>query len=240
MPGPIVTFSGSPESNILGLVFGMFRIQAYLIQVHSNALYWTVEYAVTTMHIGVEENHSGWFPAIGIQFARFSDLLIAATVLGAGIFILLYLTVIGRRMLGKITTNIILISLGLIYHIITIITESIILAYNAVYKIPIPWYPVAALTVIPMAIDIPRWAGVLYLLAYCVTNAWVLASGIKQTPAPNQVQSNETIEEEGGKQSKKKDNNHASSKLASNPSITRNQNAQATHLFTGMRITIQS
>jgi hypothetical protein len=193
--------------------------------------------AVTTMHIGVEENHSGWFPAVGIQFARFSDLLIAATVLGAGIFVLLYLTVIGRQTLCKLTTSIILVSLGLIYHLITIITESFILAYNAVCKIPIPWYPVAALTVIPMAIDIPRWAGVLYLLSYCVVNAWVLVSGIKQK---TEVHSNETAEEEVGKQSKKKDNNHASSKLASNPSATRNQNAQATHLFTGMRITIQS
>jgi hypothetical protein len=199
-----------------------------------------VEYAVTTMHIGVEENHSGWFPAIGIQFARFSDLLIAATVLGAGIFILLYLTVIGRRMLCKLTTSILLVSLGLIYHIITIITESFILAYNAVCKIPIPWYPVAALTVVPMAIDIPRWAGVLYLLSYCVVNAWVLASGIKQKTAPNEVHGKETGEEEGSKQPKQKDNNHPSSKLASNPSIARNQNAQATHLFTGMRITIQS
>jgi hypothetical protein len=192
------------------------------------------------MHIGVEENQSGWFPAIGIQFARFSDLLVTATVVGAGVFILLYLTAMGRRILGKIVTNIILISISLIYHIITIITESTILAYNAVCKIPIPWYPVAALTVIPFAIDIPRWAGVLYLLSYCVANSWVLACGIKQKSAPNEINSNETVEGEGGKQSKKKDNNNASSKLASNPSITRTSNAQAAHLFTGMRITIQS
>jgi len=179
-----------------------------------------------TMHIAVDEHQSGWFPAISIQFTRLTDILLTAIVAGLCVFVLLCMITMGRRLIGTITRTAALMFIGLGMHIITILSESAFFLLHEVMKIPLSWYSVAALTILPMTIDIPRWAGVLYLLSYCIANAWVMACGIKNNNAKSEIK--EDTKDINPKNPKQPPNN---------ASLSRALNAQ---LFTGMRITIQS
>ena len=162
------------------------------------------------MYAEIDDARSGWFPAINIYFARFSDVLFAAIIFGLAVFLLLYLITRMRILSGGIGDALQLIFYGTATHIATLGMESALMVYHTLLHIPISWYPTAALTVLPMAVDIPRWGSVLYLIAYCIASTWIVACGIK----PHTV----------GK----------------TPPPPAKRAAPTTQLFSGMRITIQS
>ena len=180
------------------------------------------------MHLSIDEHQSGWFPAIRINFERSTDLLLAALVVGLCIFTLLYLITTGRSIIGSVARTAVFMLFSLIIHIITVIKESGQFLSKSIQQIPIAWYSVAALTVIPIAINIPRWAGVLYLLAYCMANAWVMMYGIQNKPGPKKEKVDEASKEDTKLTPPKTDS--AKQPLARQSS---------TQIFTGMRITIQ-
>ncbi len=143
------------------------------------------------MHIiKMEEAQGGWFPVIGIRISRWfppDDLV----VLAAGLCLLFALVLTlkaGRRLIGKIGRGAATILLGAAFHLLALLLESAKSIYHTVLRIPVPWYPTAVLTVIPVAIDIPRWASIPYLLAYCVANAWIMADGVTaKKPKPHET-----------------------------------------------------
>jgi hypothetical protein len=168
------------------------------------------------MHlIEVEEDQSGWFPAIGIRISRFSDLLLVLLTVGFCLVALFIALTTGRKLVGKAIHSAAILLLRLTVHAFTLLLESIGSIYHTVLRIPVPWYPTAALTMLPFAIDIPRWASIIYLLAYCTANAWIMACGItsRETKTHEPVASN-----------------------APKPPAT----LLHSQMFSGMRITIQS
>lgn len=172
------------------------------------------------MHLSLDEHQNGWFPAVRIGFHGTTDLLLGATVLALCFGALVYLIPGCRRTYSSIGWTGTSMLSSLFANIYTTAEESIQLLYRTIILIPISWYAVAALTIIPIAVDIPRWAGVLYLLSYCLANTWVLVCGIQ--PAANT------------KKEKKDD------AILSVPDTTGRMRVASTQIFAGMRITIQS
>jgi hypothetical protein len=151
-----------------------------------------------TMHIvEVEEDQSGWFPAIGIKISRFSDLLLVMLAVGLCLYALFVALTTGKKMLGNITRRAASLLTGVAIHVFSLLFESTESIYHTVLRIPVSWYPTAALTVLPVAIDIPRWASIMYLLAYCAANAWIMASGIptKETKTHETTSSSKTLKQ---------------------------------------------
>jgi hypothetical protein len=170
----------------------------------------------TTMHIEVDRQNSGWFPAIDIRYSRFSDIVFIALLVGLGVFIFMYISTKGQYF-GKGIINISTrASLGILHHVFSLVSELFAIILNSALRTPISWYPIAALTIIPMTIDIPRLFVVLYLLAYCVANSLVLVYCINENNKEN-------------KQTKPKQQE------TTQPLSTRQLSTQ---FFTGMRITI--
>lgn len=75
-------------------------------------------------------------------------------------------------------------------------TEDIIFTYvlKFAYKLPISWYVVAAVTVVPIAVDIPRDRIMGFLVAYCIANILVIMSAKKQvTTTTNNTSVKESV-----------------------------------------------
>lgn len=189
--------------------------------IHSHTLYLQTKDIQPTMHLSIDEQKSGWFPAINIQHNRSTDILLAAVVVGLCIGALLFLVTQFRLLVGAMARTVALMLFGLFAHLVTVLVEAAQFLFDEVMRIPIAWYSVMALTIIPMATDIPRWAGVLYLLAFCVANTWVMVWGIQHKAAPSKTDK------------KTKDAACATSKKPDGSNLS-------TQLFTGMRISIQS
>jgi hypothetical protein len=168
------------------------------------------------------KHDTGWFPVIGIRFERLSDLLVILFAFALGMTVLIYLLMIGRKLLTKTIKALSLLLLGFILHIGILTAETAVLIFHTIQKIPLSWYSVVGLTIIPIAVDIPRQAAIWYLLAYCVSNGWIATFGV---------------------------NHHCSKKHESAPIKGTNSDPKITtqikaseiqsQLFTGMRISIQ-
>jgi hypothetical protein len=178
------------------------------------------------MHaIRVEEHMSGWFPAIGLRVTSWADFSLVVLIVGAALATIALVIHAGKKMLGRFLGTTMLFLIKLTVHILTLASESICMLYHTVCQIPTPWYPTAALTAIPIAVDIPRWASVMYLLVYCAANVWIMACGIKEK-GPS-VKTNE--------ETKLHVKLHDPASMAAKQA-PRSLNSQ---FFTGLRITIQ-
>ena len=120
-----------------------------------------------------------WFPIIGLQFPRLQDLLFVVLAIGLIATIIASSLVSVRRMLHCISKPLTTLTLHAITCAWDSAKEMATYVFVTIQHVPLAWYPTATLTIIPMIIDIPRWAAVLFLLSYCVTNAWLMACGIK-------------------------------------------------------------
>ena len=160
----------------------------------------------------------GWFPMFELRFTRATDLLFCALVLALGLFVLLCMIYGGKILINGISSQLKSMLLVSMQYVYTLTEETTLSAFHTVQKIPIVWYPVTALTILPMTVDIQRPVCVLYLLAYCVANILVLFYGVQNKE--------ETIDPK----KTTPDPKHTT------PAATRSLNSQ---LFTGMRITIQ-
>jgi hypothetical protein len=161
----------------------------------------------------------GWFPIVELRFMRATDLVFCALVLGFGIFILLLILYEGKLLLGGISSRLLPLLSGSMLYPYTLAKEMTVYTYHVIQNISLTWYPVAALTLIPMAIDIQRSACVLYLLSYAAANTALLIYGV-----PNhEAEQEKTIQ---NIPPPPQDPKHT----------TRVLNSQ---FFTGMRITIQ-
>jgi hypothetical protein len=96
--------------------------------------------------------------------------------------------------------------------------ETAVYTYHIIQNISLTWYPVAALTLIPMAIDIQRSVCVLYLLLYAAANTALLIYGV-----PSHEEAAEKIVHNTPPPQDPKQTPHL----------------LASQLFTGMRINIQ-
>ena len=125
------------------------------------------------------QQQDGWFPIIGVGVERLSDLLFLALVATLAVTLLIYILRSGRRLLPCILKPLVILLIGAVIHVGLLISEISVSTYHIIQHIPLSWYPVTALTIVPIAVDIPRQAAVWYLLAYCVVNALVVVYGIE-------------------------------------------------------------
>lgn len=165
-------------------------------------------------------DQDGWLPIIGVRVERLSELLFFFFVIAIAVILLVYLLPPGRKILLKIIKPLGILLLGAVVHIGLLSAEMAISTYHIVLQIPLSWYPVTALTVIPFAVDIPRQAAVWFLLAYCVVNAVVVVYG---------------IEVHDDKKEKEKINE----KQAHKEQLHVNADQIQSQLFAGLRISIQ-
>lgn len=168
------------------------------------------------MHI-TRERQEGWFPVIGMKFDKLSDLL--CVLVTACLLVTLFALILmqGSRIFRKIATALAMLLLGAVLHTAALIVETALFVYHTLLQIPWSWYAVVGLTVLPMAMDIPRQAMPWYLVAYCVPNAWVVVYGINP-PKP------------------KKETKDPSTKPQ--PPPLPNPTQMHSHLFTGLRISV--
>ena len=168
--------------------------------------------------------HSGWFPVIGLKFDKFVDLVLAFFTLVVIITILGVALASSRRIVKKVIKYLGLISLGIAIHSGIIIAEISIMVFHTIQRIPLSWYLITALTVIPMATDIPRQGMAWFLLAYCISNGWVVVNGVLSPPV-----------------SPPKTDQHTAT--SANKLVQQYQERPAdriqSHLFSGMRISIE-
>ena len=125
------------------------------------------------------QQQDGWFPIVGVSVERLSDLLFIALIVAFMVIILVYVLLSGKKLIPKIIKPVGILLLGVVIHTGILVTELAISTYHIFQHIPFSWYPVTALTIVPIAVDIPRQAAVWYLLAYCVVNAWLAVYGIE-------------------------------------------------------------
>lgn len=189
------------------------------------------------MHEEIEAEQlkqSGWFPTYSIRFEKVSDILFLGLVIGLVLIALLCILVEGKRAIKRASASHLFDAIQLTVHVYMIFAEVWISVTHFIQSLHVSWYPIAALTIIPMTVDIPRWMCVPYLLLYCIVNIWAVAQGI----IPPQKQSNDTptaVKQETVPSSKDTKAATATGKHLGSQA-TRQSNS---HLFTGMRITIQ-
>ena len=168
------------------------------------------------------EHHEGWFPIIGVRFERLSDLVFVSFIVTLIITILIYCLTAGRKLAIGILKPIGLVLIGISMHITFLAIETGVSIYHIVKNIPLSWYSLTAVTVIPIAVDVPRQGVIWLLLAYCVVNGWVVIYGIGcSKPKPEKIP-----KEDSGKQPTK-----------TTPQIQAEE--IRSQFFTGMRINIE-
>ena len=128
------------------------------------------------MHV-TKERQEGWFPVIGMKFDKLSDLLIVFVTACVAIILVLLILVQGSKLIRKAVKTVVLLLLGALIPVFALIIETTISIYHTLLRIPWSWYIITALTILPMAIDIPKNTMVWFLAAYCVPNAWIAAYG---------------------------------------------------------------
>jgi hypothetical protein len=124
------------------------------------------------------EHSEGWFPVIGVTFERFFEMIISVAIVALSIIILVYIVLASKKCIAALIKPAGILFIGLALHTIILATETFLFAYHTIQYIPLSWYPITALTVIPMTIDIPRQGAVWFLLAYCAANGWTTVYGI--------------------------------------------------------------
>ena len=167
------------------------------------------------MHIS-RERQEGWFPVIGMKFdnLKLSDLLCVFVTACLLVALAALILMQGTRAIKKLASASAMLVLGIVLHAVAFVIESTLFVYHTLLQIPWSWYVIVALTILPMAMDIPRQAMLWFLIAYCVPNAWVVAYGIAP-PKPKKDQS------------------------AKPPLLQPNTTTQThSHLFTGLRISV--
>jgi hypothetical protein len=171
------------------------------------------------------EHSEGWFPVIGVTFERFFEMIISVAIVALSIIILIYIVLASKKCIAALVKPAGILVIGLTLHTIILVTETVLFVYHTIQHIPLSWYPITALTVIPMAIDIPRQAAVWFLLAYCAANGWTTAYGICHVNA---------------KMEKKQHTENGTSTTIPQIKASEIQPHYKAQMFTGMRIDIQS
>jgi hypothetical protein len=167
------------------------------------------------MHIS-QQRQEGWFPVIGVRFDKLSDLLCVFVTVCLLVALAALILMQGTRVIKKLASAFAMLVLGIVLHAVAFVIESTLFVYHTLLQIPWSWYVIVALTILPMAMDIPRQATLWFLIAYCVPNAWVVAYGIAP-PKP------------------KKETKALSAKP---PPLLQPNTTTTSHLFTGLRISV--
>ncbi len=135
--------------------------------------------------------------------------------------VLAYALSSGRRMAISVIKPLGVLLISVLFHTAITIAEIAISTYTAAKHIPLSWYPLTALTVIPIAVDIPRQWAVWFLLTYSAANGWIALYGLETNDRDAEAET------------------HADKQQGCKPPPLLQPHEIRPHLFTGMRISIQ-